>query len=430
MSVIDKDLAEITPRRGGLMADKRARLLIAASVVFVLLSFTRWFTDSTSLTSSQTMGTMLRVTVPLLLAGLATLWAERCGVLNIGIEGLMIFGTWFGAYAAWEFGAWYGLIAGVLGGVMGSLLHAMATVRFNVNHVISGTAINILALGGMRYLSELVYTPDTGGGISQSPTQSSSIPRINLPFVGGGEIFGWKTPDLFGWLEETGWFLLSDAGGILGGLTKNVSWASLIALSLVPVTAWILWKTSFGLRLRSSGEDPHAAESLGVKVLRYRYIGLAVSGGLAGFAGAFLSIVSASAYRQGQTGGRGFIGIATAIFGNWNPVGVLSGAALFGFFEALQLVGPKSLPNVFLFAAMLALLVAIMKAVQQQVVPAINGFIGTALLGVLWITVDEVPEPLTKAAPYIVTLIVLSFASQRLRPPAMAGAPYRPGDNH
>jgi simple sugar transport system permease protein len=299
-----------------------------------------------------------------------------------------------------------------------------------VNHVISGTAINILALGGMRYLSELVYTADTGGGISQSPPQSSSIPRINLPFLGGGEIFGWKTPDLFGWLEETGWFLLSDAGGILGGLTKNVSWASIIALSLVPVTAWVLWKTSFGLRLRSSGEDPHAAESLGVKVLRYRYIGLAVSGGLAGFAGAFLSIVSSSAYRQGQTGGRGFIGIATAIFGNWNPVGVLSGAALFGFFEALQLVGPKSLPNVFLFAAMLALLVAIMKAVQQQVLPAVNGFIGAILLGVLWITVDEVPEPLTKAAPYIVTLIVLSFASQRLRPPAMAGAPYRPGDNH
>jgi simple sugar transport system permease protein len=430
MSVIDKDIAEVSPRSGGLLADKRARLLISAAVVFTLLSFTRWVTDSSSLTSSQTMGTMLRVTVPLLLAGLATLWAERCGVLNIGIEGLMIFGTWFGAYAAWEFGAWYGLIAGIVGGVLGSLLHAMATVRFNVNHVISGTAINILALGGMRYLSELVYTADTGGGISQSPPQSSSIPRINLPFLGGGEIFGWKTPDLFGWLEETGWFLLSDAGGILGGLTKNVSWASIIALSLVPVTAWILWKTSFGLRLRSSGEDPHAAESLGVKVLRYRYIGLAVSGGLAGFAGAFLSIVSSSAYRQGQTGGRGFIGIATAIFGNWNPVGVLSGAALFGFFEALQLVGPKSLPNVFLFAAMLAFLVAIMKAVQQQVIPAINGFVGTILLGVLWITVDEVPEPLTKAAPYIVTLIVLSFASQRLRPPAMAGAPYRPGDNH
>jgi simple sugar transport system permease protein len=430
MSVIDRDLAELTPRRGRLRADKSGRLLLAAVVVFTLLSFTRWVTDSASLTSSQTMGTMLRVTVPLLLAGLATLWAERCGVLNIGIEGLMIFGTWFGAYAAWEFGAWYGLIAGVVGGVMGSLLHAMATVRFNVNHVISGTAINILALGGMRYLSELVYTADTGGGISQSPPQSSSIPRINLPFLGGGEIFGWKTPDLFGWLEETGWFLLSDAGGILGGLTKNVSWASLIALSLVPVTAWILWKTSFGLRLRSSGEDPHAAESLGVKVLRYRYIGLAVSGGLAGFAGAFLSIVSSSAYRQGQTGGRGFIGIATAIFGNWNPVGVLSGAALFGFFEALQLVGPKSLPNVFLFAAMLAFLVSIMKAVQQQVIPAVNGFIGTVLLAVLWITVDEVPEPLTKAAPYIVTLVVLSFASQRLRPPAMAGAPYRPGDNH
>ena len=435
MSIAETDIGSLdaTPRpRGiaGLLTGKKSRLIVSALVVLFLLSFTRWVTDSPSLTSSQTMGTMLRVTIPILLAGLATLWAERCGVLNIGIEGLMIFGTWFGAWAAWEYGAWYGLVFGVLGGVMGSLLHAMATVRFNVNHVISGTAINILALGGMRYLSELVYTPDTGGGISQSPVQSSSIPRINIPFLGGGEIFGWKSPDFFGWLEDKGWLLLSDIGGILGGLTKNVSWASIIALSLVPVTAYVLWRMPFGLRLRSSGEDPFAAESLGVKVLRYRYIGLMVSGGLAGFAGAFLSIVSASAYRQGQTGGRGFIGIATAIFGNWTPTGVLSGAALFGFAEALQLVGPSSLPNIFLFGAMLTLIVAVMKGVQQQVVPLINAIVGTVLLGILWLTVDEVPEPLTKAAPYVLTLIVLSFASQRLRPPAMAGAPYRPGDSH
>ena len=435
MSIAESDLGspDTTPAATGLkglLATRRSRVLLSAFVVLFLLSLTRWITDSPSLTSSQTMGTMLRVTIPILLAGLGTLWAERCGVLNIGIEGLMIFGTWFGAYAAWEFGAWYGLLFGVVGGVMGSLLHAVATVRFNVNHVISGTAINILALGGMRYMSELVYTPDTGGGISQSPPQSSSIPRINVPFLGGGEIFGWKTPDFFGWLEETGWLLLSDIGGILGGLTKNVSWASIIALSLVPVTAFVLWRTRFGLRLRSSGEDPYAAESLGVKVLRYRYAGLMVSGALAGFAGAFLSIVSSSAYRQGQVAGRGFIGIATAIFGNWSPTGVLSGAALFGFAEALQLVGPSSLPNIFLFGAMLTFLVAISKGVQAQIVPLVNAVIGTVLLSVLWLTVDKVPEPLTKAAPYILTLIVLSFASQRLRPPAMAGAPYRPGDSH
>jgi general nucleoside transport system permease protein len=433
MSVVDQDVLttdQPTSRWGGLMAGKRSRTLVVGFVVFFLLSLTRALTDSPSLTSSQTVGTMLRVTIPILLAGLAALWAERCGVLNIGIEGLMIFGTWFGAWAAWEYGAWYGLAFGIAGGVAASLLHAMATVRFNVNHVISGTAINMLALGGMRYMSELVYTPDTGGGISQSPTQSSAIPRVDIPFLGGGDLFGWTTPDLFGWLEKQGWFLLSDAGGILGGITRNVSWASLIALTLVPITAFVLWRTRFGLRMRSSGEDPFAAESLGVKVVRYRYVGLMVSGGLAGFAGAFLSIVSASAYRQGQTGGRGFIGIATAIFGNWSPTGVLSGAALFGFAEALQLVGPSSLPNMFLFGFFITCLVLIVKAAQKEYVPVINALVASVLLMLLWLSVDKVPEPLTKAAPYILTLIVLSFASQRLRPPAMAGAPYRPGESH
>lgn len=408
----------------------RTKAFFIAGTLLVLLSLTRVITDATDLTSSGTFETTLRVTTPILLAGLAGLWAERAGIVNIGIEGMMILGTWFGAWAAWKFGPWTGLALGIVAGSMGGLLHAFAVVKYNVNHVISGVAINLLAFGGMRYMSELVYTPETGGGISQSPQQKAAIPRFNMPFLAGGEIFGWKTPDILGWLERKGWFLIGDVAGILRGFVYNISWASAIALALVPLSAYILWRTKFGLRVRSSGEAPAAAESLGVKVNPLRYWAMLISGGLAGFGGAFLSIVSSSAYRQGQTASRGFIGIATTIFGNWRPVGVLGGAALFGFAEALQLVGPSSLPKFFLFLAMVCALLFCYSLVQKKLIPAANGLIAGFLFFIVYLEVNKVPEPLTKAAPYVLTLIVLATASQRLRPPAHAGAPYRSGEEH
>jgi simple sugar transport system permease protein len=403
---------------------------VISGVLLLLLSLTRVITDGTDLTSSQTFGTTLRVTIPILLAGLAGLWAERAGIVNIGIEGMMILGTWFGAWGAWKFGAWVGLLFAIIAGSMGGLLHAFAVVKFNVNHVISGVAINLLAFGGMRYMSELVYTPETGGGISQSPQQKTSIPRVNVPFLAGGEIFGWKTPDLLGWLEKKSWFFIGDIAGILRGFVYNVSWASIIALCLVPATAWVMWRTKFGLRVRGSGEDPAATESLGVKVTPLRYYAMLISGGLAGFSGGFLAIVSTNYYRQGQTANRGFIGIATTIFGNWRPVGVLGGAALFGFAEALQLVGPSSLPKFFLFLAMVCALLFCYSLVQKKLIPAANGVIAGFLFWLVYHEVSKVPEPLTKAAPYVLTLIVLATASQRLRPPAHAGAPYRSGEEH
>jgi simple sugar transport system permease protein len=408
----------------------RTKAFFIAGTMLVLLSLTRVITDATDLTSSGTFETTLRVTTPILLAGLAGLWAERAGIVNIGIEGMMILGTWFGAWAAWKFGPWTGLALGIVAGSMGGLLHAFAVVKYNVNHVISGVAINLLAFGGMRYMSELVYTPETGGGISQSPQQKAAIPRFNVPFLAGGEIFGWRTPDMLGWLERKGWFLIGDVAGIMRGFVENISWASAIALALVPASAWVLWRTKFGLRVRSSGEAPAAAESLGVKVNPLRYLAMLISGGLAGFGGAFLSIVSSSAYRQGQTASRGFIGIATTIFGNWRPVGVLGGAALFGFAEALQLVGPSSLPKFFLFLAMVCALLFCYSLVQKKLVPAANGLIAGFLFFLVYLEVNKVPEPLTKAAPYVLTLIVLATASQRLRPPAHAGMPYRSGEEH
>jgi simple sugar transport system permease protein len=405
---------------------KMNRTLLIAMSLFVLLAFVREVTDATPLTSSQTVGTALRFTVPIMLAGLAGLWAERSGIINIGIEGMMILGTWFGGYAAWQWGAWWGLVFAMVGGMLGGLLHGVAVIRFNIDHIISGVALNILAFGAMRYLSELTFVGEVGGGISNSPPQSSTIPRLNVPVLAGG----WDTPDVLRNLEDRGWFLVSDAAGILGGLTRNVSWASVLALALVPLTAWILWHTVFGLRLRSSGESPFAGETLGVKINPLRYQAMAISGGLAGLGGGYLAIVLSSFYREGQTASRGFIGLAVTIFGNWNPVGVLGGAALFGFGEALNLVGPTALPKLFLFFGIVAGLAVVRSASRQKWMSAgVQAVLGLAAI-VIFITVDKIPEPLTKSVPFALTLVVLAVSTQRLRPPAFAGRPYRPGEEH
>ncbi|MGA1143247.1 MAG: ABC transporter permease subunit [Ilumatobacteraceae bacterium] len=299
----------------------RARLLVFFAVPVALMSVVRLWSGEDALTSSDTIGASLRLSVPILLAGMAGLWAERCGVLNIGIEGMMIFGTWFGGWGAWQFGPWVGLLFAVVGGRRGGLIHAVATVRFNVDQIISGVVLNLLAFFGVRYMSDLAFVGQPGGGVSQSPPQTSAIPRFDIPVLSGGEVFGWKSPHILLNLEERGGFFVSDLAGILHGLTHNLSWGTVIGVAAVPATFWILWRTRIGLRLRSSGESPVAAETLGVNVIRLRYLGLLVSGGLAGYAGGILSIVASSYYRQGQTAGRGYIGLATMIFGNWRPVG-------------------------------------------------------------------------------------------------------------
>jgi simple sugar transport system permease protein len=402
------------------------KTVLTAVFLFVLLAFVRTVTDASALTSSGTVGVAIRATIPIMLAGMAGLWAERAGIVNIGIEGMMILGTWAGGWAAWQWGPWVGLLVAIGGGTVGGLVHAVAVVRFNVDHIISGVAINILAFGAMRFLSELTFVGEQGGGISQSPAQSSSIPRINLPVLAGGG----GTPDVLGNLEDRGWFLISDLAGVLGGFAHNLSWASVIALALVPLTGWVMWRTVFGLRVRSSGEAPGAAETLGVRIAPLRYAALSISGGFAGLGGGYLAIVSSSFYREGQTANRGFIGLATLIFGNWNPVGVLGGASLFGFGEALNLVGPTALPKLFLYLAIVAGLVFVRSAMRQRWVPAaVQGALGVACL-IIFLTVDKIPEPLTKSVPFVLTLVVLASATQRLRMPAHDGKPFRSGEEH
>jgi len=434
MSTVTPTMAPLEGNRfeslGRFFAVRRNVLLTGAITLLALMSITRLWTGEHPLTSSGTVGTALRLTVPILLAGMAALWAERCGVFNIGIEGMMILGTWGAGYGAWKWGPWVGLLLGILFGMFGGLIHAVATVRFNVDQVISGVVLNIFAFSGARYLSDLVFVGQPGGGVSQSPQQKSGIPKFDTPFLAGGDLFGWQTPDFFGWLEKKRWFLLGDIGGIGKGLTVNLSWLTVLAVLVVPITFWVLWRTRFGLRLRSSGEAPHAAESLGVKVIPLRYAGLLISGGLAGFGGATLAIVASSYYRQGQTAGRGFIGMAAMIFGNWRPLGVAGGAAVFGYSEGVKLVASDSLTALFLFVTLVAGLMLIAALLRKKAISIITALITGGLFFTAYLTVKEVPESLTQSVPYVATLVVLATATKRLRPPAQAGIKYRPGEGH
>jgi simple sugar transport system permease protein len=391
-------------------------LLLVVAGGLVALAAVRAITGANDLTSSGAVRAALQSAVPIGLAGLGGLWAERAGVVNIGLEGQLILGTWFGAWAGYHWGPWAGVVAAIAGGALGGLLHALATVTFGVDHIVSGVAITILATGAGRYLSQLAFKGLPGGGVTQSPPVPE-LPRWNVPGISA----------LDG-LERKHWFLLSDLAGILRGTLTEVSALTVLAVLLVPLTFWVLWRTAFGLRLRSVGENPRAAESLGVNVYRYKYYGVVMSGALAGLGGAFLSMVASTIYREGQTGGRGFIGLAAMIFGNWRPGGLASGALLFGYTDALQLRGgSRSVHALLLFMAIMLLAVGVWQLVRRRTVTG-GVAIGLAVaVGAWYATTTSIPGEFVQAAPHITTLIVLALASQRLRMPAADGQRYRRG---
>ncbi|GAA1503485.1 ABC transporter permease [Sphaerisporangium rubeum] len=393
--------------------------LLGVLALLVMMSVARVVTGANDITSAGTIGAALGLAVPIGLAALGGLWSERAGVVNIGLEGMMILGTWCGAWGALTFGTpWAGVVAGALGGALGGLLHAVVTVTFGVDHIISGVAINILGLGVTQYLSKLVFSNMSGGGETQSP-RIPSIDTVGIPGIGDG----------LRSLETTHTFLIADLAGVLRGITQNVSLFTLVAILLVPLSFYVLWRTSFGLRLRACGERPVAAESLGVNVYYYKYLAVLISGAFAGLGGAFLSIVAAGIYREGQTGGRGFIGLAAMIFGNWRPGGLAGGALLFGYTDALQLrQGGTSVHALLLVVAMLLAAFAVFQLVKQGRARAalISGVFAVAVFAVFMVT-DTVAEQFTSFTPHLTTLLVLSLASQRLRMPAADGLPYRKG---
>jgi general nucleoside transport system permease protein len=402
------------PATGTVFTGWRIAMLVLAA--FIALVGVRVITGEAALTSSGTVRALLQGAVPIGLCALGGLFAERAGIINIGLEGMMIVGTWTAAYTTVVTGSpWAGLLGGILGGMAGGLLHAVATVTFGVDHIVSGVAINILALSAMRYLAIQFFLDMDGGGAGQSP-QLPNFPRVTVPGVEA----------LLGPVEAGRWFLVSDIAALIIGLTTQVSVITILAVLLLPGTWLLLWHTAFGLRLRSVGENPDAAESLGVRVYTFKYIALLTSGGLAGLGGTYLAMVAASGYQEGQTGGRGYIGLAAMIFGNWRPSGIAMGAGLFGYTEALADRGAGEAVNALLLLVGVVLLVVAAWQVRQgkPVMAAVVAVIGAGAL-TWFFAADTVPSQLVTATPYIATMLILALFSQRLRPPQAVGRPWR-----
>jgi simple sugar transport system permease protein len=281
---------------------------------------------------------------------------------------------------------------------------------------VSGVAINIIGLGVTQFLAEAYFTDLENGGPRQL-TGLDPLPYLTFPNLAD------RLVDLNG----KHWFVISDVAGFLGALTARVSVLTVIIAAIVVLTAWVLWHTAFGLRLRSCGESPAAAESLGVNVYLYKYIAVTVSGALAGLGGAFLALVASSGFVTNQSGGRGYIGLAAMIFGNWQPTGTVGASLLFGYTDALRLRTPSAVHALLLLVALFLLAYAIWRFVKgARRTGIVLGVLGVGFL--LWyLLTDTVPREFTGMTPYVVTLLVLSLASQRLRMPAADGQIYRKG---
>lgn len=249
------------------------------------------------------IGATLRISTPILYGALGEMIVERAGILNLGIEGTMLLSAFSGFVAAQLSGSLYvGLLAAVLTGVLLSLLMGLLTVTLGLNQHVSGLGITLFASGLALFSFRIIY-----GGASIPPSLEESFPQLTL-FAG--------TP--------------------LAPVFNQYAFTYL-ALLLVPLIAWLLYRTSFGLRLRAVGENPEAVDTAGVNVYGMRYIALILGGILMGLGGAFLSLAQLGAFTHGIINGRGWVAIAIVIFGNWQPTKVLAGALLFGGLQALQL---------------------------------------------------------------------------------------------
>ncbi len=274
----------------------------------------------------------IRLSTPLILAALGGMFSERSGVINIALEGMMLAGAFTAAAVTWAVGySLIGLMAGMAAGLLIATIHAIACIRYRADQVVTGTAINILMIGVPPLLSGALFL--SSGSTPQIPREHL-IPR--LPLV--------------------------------------------IAFALVAISWYVLYKTPFGLRLRSVGENPEAADAAGVRVARMRYAGVLLSGVLAGLGGAYLSIGQSSLFTRNMTSGRGFIALAALIFGKWRPVQTMLACLLFGFAEALS--------------------------IQMQ-------------------GVSQIPVQFIQLIPYVLTIVVLAGFIGHSRAPRALGLPYQ-----
>jgi ABC-type uncharacterized transport system permease subunit len=390
-------------------------VLVSLGIV-VAVSAVRVITGEHEIDTPGSLRAALIATCPILMAALGGLWAERAGVVNIGLEGQMILGTWGAAYFTYFYGPWVGILGAALLGAIGGALHALATVTFGVDHIVSGVAINIIGLGASRFLAE-AYFADLDGGGPRQLTGLDRPPSVTIPGVSDGATT----------LAEQHWFIVSDIASVVSALTTSLNVMTVLVFVLVGVSAWVLWKTAFGLRLRSCGENPQAAESLGVNVILYKWVAVVSSGAFAGIGGGFLALVASSGFVTNQTNGRGYIGLAAMIFGNWRPGGILTGSLMFGYTDSLRLRSTSAVHALLLLVAIGLIVLAIYRYLRGSRTQAAVFGVAGALFLVWFLATDSVPREFTGMTPYLATLLVLAFAAQRLRMPKADGQVYRKG---
>jgi simple sugar transport system permease protein len=282
----------------------------------------------------------LRMATPLVYASLGGIFSERVGIVNIALEGMMLTGAFTGVLATFYSGnPWLGVLAAVLVGGLLGLLHALLTVKFVGNQIVSGTGINILALGFTAYMSQIIWG-SRGASQSVQGLDTISIPLLrNVPIL--GDILGSHTPLVY------------------------------LMLIVLVLSYIVLFKTPIGLRIRAVGEHPAAADTAGINVYRTKYLCLMVSGMLAGLGGAFLSLGHLNLFVSGMTGGRGFIALAAMILGGWMPFGALGASLLFGFADALQmrLQSLGLLPPQIILTIPYVLTIVVLAGVVRKTVP-------------------------------------------------------------
>ncbi len=334
------------------------------------------------------LASAIRLSAPLLLAALAGLYSERSGIFDIGLEGKMLVGAFAAGAAAAETGSpWLGLLAAIGVSVVFALIHGYASITQRGNQIVSGVAINFLASGltaflGQAWFGEGGRTPQLQNtGRFTSIDLMSGDTLYHIPFFGRfiGPVLAkpyQAVMDLFGSIPVLGRFLSEVVSG-----HNLIVYLSVLA---VPFTAWVVYRTRFGLRLRAVGENPAAVDTAGISVTWLRYRAVIITGIFCGVAGTYLSIAQSAGFGRDMTAGQGYIALAALIFANWRPWRVLGATFLFGLLSAIAI------------------------RMQGVVVPVIG----------------QVPVQAIQALPYILTVILLAGLIGRSVPPKAGGVPY------
>jgi simple sugar transport system permease protein len=277
--------------------------LIFATILIILI----WASAGNRVDMVDMLARMIRLATPIALGALAGILCERSGVVNIAIEGLMLMGACIGFIVALLTGsAWIGVAAAVIGGGVTVMLHALLSIHFKTDQIISGTVINILAVGVTGFLRNNIIL-----GLQQSGLTGSALPVLPIPLLSQIPVIG---PILF-----------------------NHQPIAYLMLLMVPLLSLLLFRTPWGLRTRAIGEHPRAADTMGIDVNRLRYMNVFFAGLIAGLAGAWFSLEATFNFDDLMTNGRGFIALAAVIFGKWTPIGAMGGALIFSSADALQI---------------------------------------------------------------------------------------------